>query len=236
MICDAHTHLKLEDLAYIENNHIYSNACAMDPNYSKLLIEATKELKYINTTCAIHPMNSDKYSIEEIMPYLEKVNIIGEIGMDSVWTNVNLSIQEDIFIKQLDIAQKLNKPIIVHSKGQEKRIAEILKNYSMNKIIHWYSSLNYLESYIDLNCYFTVGPSILVEEESVVNLVKKVNISKLMIETDGIEAINWALDTNYNISKTKLVLNKMIRKIASIKKIPIESVKTNIEKNFFKFY
>ncbi|MBK5201770.1 MAG: TatD family hydrolase [Spirochaetaceae bacterium] len=208
----------------------------MDPPSSKILLEATKKLKYTQTTCAIHPMVSDKYSIAEIIPYLEKVNIIGEIGMDSVWTDVDLLIQEDIFIKQLEIAQKLKKPVIVHSKGQEKRISELLKLYTMEKIIHWYSSLDYLDSYIDLNCYFTVGPSILVNEKSVINLVKKVDISKLMVETDGIEAINWALGTNYTIEMTGLIISKMINKIARLKDISSELVEKNIEKNFFKFY
>lgn len=235
MICDSHTHIDLNDLNFFRKENMAISACAMEPPSAALLLDATKDINNIFVSCAIHPMNSDKYSIDEITPYLEKVNLIGEIGMDSTWCDVDIKIQEDIFIKQLDIAQSLNKAIIVHTKGEERRIAEILKNYSMNKIIHWYSSPLYLNSYIDLDSYFTVGPSILVEEKSVLDLVKKVDISRLMIESDGIDAINWALRKNYSLEETPKVLERMIEKIASIKGLSKRCVEKAVEKNFFIF-
>lgn len=236
MICDFHTHASLKEIMYLEKAHIYSNVCAMDPLSAKKIIRETKHLRYINPTCAIHPHNSNKYSIEKIIPYLENVNIIGEIGMDSVWTTLNLSIQENIFIKQLEIAQMMNKPVIVHTKGQEYNISKILKNYTMEKIIHWYSCLYYLEEYIQLGCYFTVGPSILNDDVKIINLVKKVELDKILIESDGRNAINWALSTNYSIEKIEDVLKKMIHKIAIIKNVSYECVEKSIEKNFFKFF
>lgn len=41
--------------------------------------------------------------------------------MDSVWCDVDLKIQKEVFEKQLQLAQALNKPVILHTKGQEKR-------------------------------------------------------------------------------------------------------------------
>lgn len=41
--------------------------------------------------------------------------------MDSVWCDVDLKIQKEVFEKQLQFAQALNKPVILHTKGQEKR-------------------------------------------------------------------------------------------------------------------
>ncbi len=236
MICDAHTHIKIKDLKYLCDNEIYSMACAMNPEESKELIENTADCKYVNPTCAIHPNYSDRYEVSEMMPYFDKVKVIGEIGMDDVWCTVPLVDQRTAFLKQLNIAEETNKPVIIHSKGMERLVADILKNYSMPKIIHWYSSLNYLELYFKMDCYFTIGPGILSGDESVINLVKRLPLNRLLVETDGIEAINWALGKEADIDITKDTLLMMCQKISSIKNEPIELVNENIEKNFLTFF
>ena len=53
--------------------------------------------------------------------------MVGEIGMDSVWCQVPLPIQERVFREQLAMACSLKKPVVLHTKGQEKAIASILK-------------------------------------------------------------------------------------------------------------
>ena len=45
----------------------------------------------------VHPWKADQYRFEAVLPYLEKANIIGEIGLDSVWTEVPLATQLTIF-------------------------------------------------------------------------------------------------------------------------------------------
>ena len=57
-----------------------------------------------------------------MLPLLKQASIIGEIGMDSVWCDVDLEIQKEVFEKQLQLAKEWDKPVILHTKGQEKTI------------------------------------------------------------------------------------------------------------------
>lgn len=236
MICDAHTHIKIDDIKYLEDNEIYSMACAMNPIESKELIEKTVNSKFIHPTCGIHPFESNKFTCKEIFPYLKKVKIIGEIGMDRAWCNVDFATQRSIFLEQLNIAEELNKPVIIHCKGMERATAEILKNYNMQKIIHWYSSFEEVDLFINMDCYFTIGPGLIVDDPSIINLVRKIPLNRLMVETDGIDGINWALNTENGLEVIKSSLNNMVAKIAIIKDEPVDLIQRNIEKNFFKFF
>jgi TatD DNase family protein len=236
MICDAHTHIKIDDIKYLEDNEIYSMACAMIPSEAKELIEKTCNSKYIHPTCGIHPFESNKYTCKEIFPYLKSVKVIGEIGMDNAWCKVDIAIQRSIFLEQLNIAEELNKPVIIHCKGMERATADILKNYKIQKIIHWYSSFDYLDLFFDMDCYFTIGPGLLSEDPSIINLVKKTPLNRMLVESDGIDGINWALNDKKGVEIIKNTLKAMIEKIAEIKKEPIDQIQSNIERNFFKFF
>lgn len=80
-------------------------------------------------------------------------------GMDSVWCDIPLDIQQKRLEEQLQIAADLKKPVLLHTKGQEKRIAELLRGFPYHICAHWYSGTEQdLEPYLDLGCYFTLGP------------------------------------------------------------------------------
>lgn len=231
MLTDAHSHITKDIIPILEKNNIYTMACAMAPFEAKSLIRDFKGCNFVYPTFAIHPNFSDRFTIEQILPYLEKAKIIGEIGMDNVWCNVDLKVQRDIFIKQLEYAQKYNKPVILHTKGQEKEISQIIKDYSMTKIVHWYSCPDYLENY--KNCYFTIGPGLLSNDRAVISVVEKIDLDKLLIETDGIEAVNWALNKDYDLQVIPKILNDIMLKISQIKNIEFDIVKEKINTNFF---
>lgn len=95
-----------------------------------------------------------------MFPLLKKGTIIGEIGMDSVWCDVDLKIQKEVFEKQLQLAQALNKPVILHTKGQEKTILELIVNTQIHMLYIgmdvWIMSKNMMK----VVSYFTIGPSI----------------------------------------------------------------------------
>ncbi len=60
-------------------------------------------------------------------------------GMDSVWCDIPLDIQQKRLEEQLQIAADLKKPVLLHTKGQEKRIAELLRGFPYHICVHWYS-------------------------------------------------------------------------------------------------
>ena len=61
-----------------------------------------------------------------------KIVAIGEIGLDYYWVSDNKEEQKQLLIKQLDLAQKYNKPIVIHSRDAVQDIYNILKQYKLN--------------------------------------------------------------------------------------------------------
>ena len=141
---------------------------------------------------------------------------IGEIGMDSVWCDIPLDIQQKRLEEQLQIAADLKKPVLLHTKGQEKRIAELLRGFPYHICVHWYSGTEQdLEPYLDLGCYFTLGPDFSAACGSagridgcfvdfqrkkknrnghyIKECCRKFRLSDCLSETDGISAVAWTM-------------------------------------------
>lgn len=187
----------------------------------------------------IHPWNVDDFcnGIEDIHllePLYEKADAIGEIGLDSVWCTCNLELQKKIFIEQLNMAEPLGKPVVLHTKGQEKQIAEILKDYSVRKLVHWYSCEQYLERFIEQDCYFTVGPNYKASA-AVKKVIRLVPLDRLLVETDGISAVEWAIDRTIKVKDIPEVLRETIKAIAEEKHLVEAIVEGKLEENFHRF-
>ena len=107
----------------------------------------------------IHPWYADQHLTEEMPEAYSECDYVGESewtlsGVISRWISSKNRLEE-----QLQIAADLKKPVLLHTKGQEKRIAELLRGFPYHMCVHWYSGTEQdLEPYLDLGCYFTLGP------------------------------------------------------------------------------
>ncbi|WP_312353257.1 TatD family hydrolase [Aminipila sp.] len=172
--------------------------------------------------------------LEGVKEYFRGAHAVGEIGMDSVWCSCNLMLQRELFIQQVEIAQSLRKPVVLHTKGQEKAIAEILLNYSLKKLVHWYSCEQYLELFLEQDCYFTVGPNYQTSN-AVKKVISTVPLDRLLVETDGISAVEWASEKKIRVAEIPDVLKGSVRAIAEAKGIAPEIAERRIEENFYRF-
>lgn len=187
----------------------------------------------------IHPWKVDEFcdcidGNKTLENCYKNAHAIGEIGMDSVWCNCDLTLQKKVFINQLNMAETLGKPIVLHTKGQEKEIAEILKEYSMRKLVHWYSCEQHLEKYIEQDCYFTVGPNYKTSA-AVKKVISLVPLDRLLVETDGISAVQWAVDRKIKADEIPTILREAIKAIADEKNVKAATVEEKLEQNFYRF-
>ena len=184
-----------------------------------------KEHKHSNMyiSCGVHPWKADKTDYEVLLPYIKEADFLGEIGLDEPWCDVPFEVQKEVLIKQL---QDVNKTTYLHTKGYEKEILQIITLFPRKYVVHWYSSEDYIEEYMKLDCFFTIGP--IVNE----TLVKKVPLNRLLIETDGIEAIEWAYERTVLDTEYIDVLENIVKQVAELKKVSIEEVKLNLSHNF----
>ncbi|MGN1275684.1 MAG: TatD family hydrolase [Floccifex sp.] len=172
---------------------------------------------FFHTSLGIHPWKADVISFDDMFPLLKQAQFIGEIGLDNTWCHVDMDVQMVVFEKQLQLAQDYHKPVILHIKGMEKEALELLKKYKNIYISHWYSCMDYIEEYDEVMDYFTIGPSVGIDE-AVNEVVKKIDSHKLLIESDGIDAIEWAIGSRDYMS----TLNHSMKVIQEIKKERID--------------
>lgn len=122
---DAHAHLgDEEELLSRKRENISSLVCAGTPEEAErlmLLCEHSPFSPILLPALGLHPWQAGNVSFRDMEPWLLKAPVIGEIGMDSVWCDVPLSKQEKVFCAQLELASALKKPVVLHTKGQEKR-------------------------------------------------------------------------------------------------------------------
>lgn len=221
---DAHYHYSKE-INQLQNEYGIYGICNV-ANKEEYEIVNRQNLFY---SCGVHPWNASLDTLELMLPLLKQASIIGEIGMDSVWCDVDLEIQKEVFEKQLQLAKEWDKSVILHTKGQEKTILDLIRKYPNTYVVHWYGCMDYVKEYDEVVSYFTIGPSIGKEEE-VTHLVKQVSIDKLLMESDGIEAVKWAIDSDNYIA----ALKNEITQVAQLKNKTYSEVESILDQNFSK--
>lgn len=232
-IYDFHTHISsLEVLeAYYDQDVIPVINCQSRDEFKGLIdkrevfskdrIHFMDDLYY---SMGIHPFDADIVDQQFGSSYedlIKDANLIGEIGMDACWCDTPFEDQERAFVMSLDLAKKYNKPIILHTKMMEARIYEILKDYDLDMVIHWYSCDKYVREFIDLGCHFTVGPAIFVDE-NVRNMVKLLPLDRILVETDGVEAIEWLFKKKFDSGNLRNILEAVINELADIKHVSFD--------------
>ncbi len=247
-LTDAHAHIG--GMAEIEErlrSRIPSMICAGCPQEAERLdeIQARPESGGILIpTYGLHPWHADRASLEEMQPFLQQAQIIGEIGMDSVWCAVPLDVQREVFTSQLFFAMEHHRSVILHTKGQEREIADIIRRYPNTYLVHWYSSEEHLEEYLDLDCYFSIGSDVWWNP-AVRKLAQRVPVDRILIETDGMGAVRWAYEEAETNKKTAALppvpssleeaLGNTLETVAAIRQRESSWLAKQVQENFLIF-
>lgn len=203
---------------------------------SKKAIEIAKEYEQVYTTAGISPNDVDdiKNNINESILEIEeiaknkKVVAIGEIGLDYYWSKENKELQKEIFIKQIQIANKLNLPIVIHTRDAFIDTIEILKqnNVKQKGIFHC-CPLNQelVKEAVKLGYYISLSGVITFKNaKNVEEIIKLIPEDKLLIETDSPylapEPVrgtrNNCMNVKYVAEKIAKIKNKTIEEIAEL--------------------
>ena len=154
----------------------------------KRIFKIAEKYNIIKISAGLYPeedLTLKKYQEFEKFVKANKKDIvaIGEIGLDST-EKLDLKTQEKIFKKQLDLAQELKLPVIVHSRKQEAEVIEILKNYpKLTKILHCFHGKLKLLNSVDKNTYFSI-PTNVVRSEHFQKMLLLLSKARILTETD----------------------------------------------------
>ena len=138
----------------------------------------------------IQPENLDELNDENISFIEEHINddkivAVGEIGLDYHY-DLDKERQKDLFKRQLDIARKYNKPVIVHSRDCIQETYDILKMYNIKGIMHCYSgSVEMAKKFVEIGFFLGIGGiSTFKNSRKVVEVIKNIPIEYILLETD----------------------------------------------------
>ena len=205
------------------------------------VLEIANKHTEVYASLGIHPeevtMNEKiEQQLDSIIDLIKqnKQNIcaIGEIGLDHHFVKDKelYPLQKTIFNKMLLLAQDLELPVNLHTKGAEKIVFDTLPSYKIPNInIHWYSGPeNFLKLGMDRGYYFSITPAI-----SYSPVVKKVvlNVDKehLLLESDG------PVKYSGKIGVPAMVKN-VLNSISTLKEINSDELEKQIEENTRKIF
>ncbi len=212
----------------------------VDKERNKRTLELADKFKEIKAALGFYPTEAakkgDKEVDEEIRLILknkDKVYAIGEVGLDLKEENSNLERQKEVFQKFIDLAIKLDVPLIVHSRKAEKECIEFLeKNNAKKVIMHCFSGNFNLVKRIKENGWSFSIPANVVFSEHFQKLAKEVPIGQLFCETDS--PYLHPVKGTFNNEPANVV--EGYKKIAEIKGISLEECELEIEKNYRRLF
>lgn len=157
-------------------------------------VELAKQYDNIYAAVGIHPHSAreaDKTALEEIekMAKENKVVAIGEIGLDYYYDHSPRDVQRKCFKDHLELAKRLNLPVVIHSRDASQETFDIIKEAqdgSLKGVLHCYSgSLEMAIEYIKLGFYISfAGPITFKNARVVKEVAEGISLDKLLIETD----------------------------------------------------
>lgn len=111
---------------------------------------------------------------------------IGEIGLDEKYSPVSRdSAQMKAFVDQLAAAERLGKPVQVHSRGSSRLCLDVLGTFRLGAVLmHWFEDETSLEAVRSRGYYVSVGPAVLYSKK-VRRIAASVVTDRLLTESDG---------------------------------------------------
>lgn len=182
-----------------------------------------------------HPWRADRFEQDFENQYEELIKqamLVGEIGLDRVWTDLPLSVQECRFLQSLELAVKHQKPILLHTKGCEGDILSLLQGIEVPIIVHWYSCRAYVADYLALGAYFTIGPAVLTDPV-VQALVREVPLERLLLESDGRAVLDWLVAKKLSYPEMRDLLVATVETIASLRQLSVSQVQRQLAQNAY---
>jgi TatD DNase family protein len=246
---DVHCHLEQEDynadrdLVIAEckkSMKFLITSCAHYNDLDLTLEVARKNKGFVFCCLGLHPEyikdldgEKKKEYIKQIEKHKKEISGIGEIGLDYYWIKESewQEKQKEMFTEFLNLAKKLNLPVIVHSRDAMQDTIDILEKQGMKGkkvLMHLFGEKEMLTRVIDNGWSISIGPLILKNKETR-KIARDCPIEKIMLETDS----PWFGDGKRG---TPLNVIKVCEKIAEIKKISKEEVERQTDLNAKEFF
>jgi len=243
MLIDIHSHL---DHCYFDKDldKVIENAkkvnvkviltAGINPEKNRKSLEIAEKYDIVKACLGIYPVQynnkEDNSNNNNLKNKKNKKDIvaIGEVGLDYFWAKDNLKEQKKLFEKMIQLAEKLNKPIIVHSRKAESDAIEMLQSSKLKKIImHCFTGKKSLVKKIADNGWFLTAPTSIVRSTQFQENVKLTPITQLFCETDAPYLTPFKDKRN-----EPAFIIEAYKKVAEIKNMELKEIINNVWMNW----
>lgn len=252
MFIDTHVHLNAEqyneDLQDVIDRALEAGVNQMvvigfDQKTIKRAIELAEEYEFIYAVVGWHPVDAidctdeDLQWIEELASH-PKVVAIGETGLDYHWDKSPKEIQQQVFRKQIQLAQRVNLPLVIHNRDATEDVVRILQEEQAEKtggVMHCFGgSVETAKTCIDMNFMISLGgPVTFKNAKKPKEVATEIPLEWLMIETD---APYLAPHPHRGKRNEPSLVPLVAEEIARLKGVSIEEVAQATTENAKRFY
>lgn len=252
MYIDTHVHLNADQY---ENDVDEVISRALEAGVEKMVVigfdrktivramELTEQHPFIYAVVGWHPVDAIDCT-EEDLKWIEslakhpKVVGIGEIGLDYYWDKSPKEIQQELFRKQIRLAQKVDLPIVIHNRDATADVVRILKEEQAEKtggIMHCFGgSVETAKECIALNFMISLGgPVTFKNAKKPKEVATEIALDYLLIETDA----PYLAPHPYRGKRNEPALVTLVaEEIARLKGLPVEKVAAATTANALKVF
>ena len=240
MLFDSHAHL--DDERFWEDRDaviqsmpeagvgLIMNVGADMPSSRRSLVLA-KKYPFIYAAVGVHPHDVEDMTEADLQDLRElageeKVRAIGEIGLDYHYDKSPRDKQKYWFEKQIELAQDLDLPIIIHCRDAMQDCMDILRSYDFSRtsgVMHCYSgSAETAEEVVKMGMYVAFGGAITFKNnKKACHVVQSVPLERLLIETDCPYLTPEPYRGKRNDSR---YVKYVAEKVAEFRGLPVEEV------------
>ncbi|WP_028781767.1 TatD family hydrolase [Thalassobacillus devorans] len=252
MLFDTHVHLNAEQFKEDREEVIqrakdegveYMVVVGFDRETIPLAIEIAESHNNIYAAVGWHPVDAidmedaDLDWIEELTSH-PKVVALGEMGLDYHWDKSPEDAQKEVFRKQIQLAKKVNMPIIIHNREATQDIVDILKEEQAEEvggIMHCYSgSVEIAEECVKMNFMISLGgPVTFKNAKRPKEVAEAIDLDHLLVETD---CPFLAPHPNRGKRNEPAYVKLVAEQIAELKGVSLEEVSEKTTRNALKFF
>ena len=248
-IIDTHTHIydkqfenDFDDvMKRIEDELEGIVSIGFDLESSIKSIELANRYSFVNAVIGVHPVDIKKYNdkvekeLERLALTEKKVVAIGEIGLDYHWMEDPKDVQIAGFRKQMELAERVKKPVVIHTREALQDTLDVLRDYrNVGGILHCYpGSLEAAKPFLD-RYYLGIGGTLTFKNnKKTKELVKNLPLEKIVLETD----CPYLTPVPFRGKRNEPIYTKYVaEEVARIKGISVEEVIRVTTENAKKIY
>ena len=204
-LVDTHVHLNFDSFqddldavaaAWREAGIVHLVHSCVEPSEFQHIQSIADRFPELSFAVGLHPLDADRWTADSAAQILalaqsdHRVVAIGEMGLD-FFKAENREHQKQVFLAQLDIAQQLDLPVIIHCRDAAIEMAELVRSFQANGgrvkgVMHcWSGTPEETEWFLDLGFYISFSGIVTFKNATQVqDSAKLVPSDRLLIETD----------------------------------------------------